>query len=473
MSDQPRNATRLIGGIYRTGQVLTTNAMLTTYTAYNRNTNDVVGLHVIEIPPTLQLNAVQYLLLPIEKRRSIQSTHVIHVSNWGIDGNRIYIATDPPRGLTLQHVLDNENIDLQRAVDLTRQIALGLQALHAQGTVALDLRPQLITVDTVGIDDRVQIDDIGLRPLLQNMGYVSNLRPDDIGFLDPRYAPPEYINNGPGGPWSDFYQLGILLFTMLTGRLPFVGRTHAETGILQSSSPPPLMRQLKHEIPDILQQIVEQMLAKDPSRRFGSVDAVLSALDSVHLPPRPTHTQPMQTVLKERETGPRAMGSNQTTEMSREDIALRATIIAEKNPLHDLPASPNIPTTTGVHAYLCYDKQDGEVQRFPIMKQDTIVGRLDPKRGLTPDIDLSSIDPTMTISRQHARIRFEETFFYIEDLKSRNKTRLGELVLTPLKPELLQHGDTIFFGSVRTYFEVPGSHAIPRVGERRKSQGTT
>ena len=62
----------------------------------------------------------------------------------------------------------------------------------------------------------------------------------------------------------------------------------------------------------------------------------------------------------------------------------------------------------------------------------------------------------MTISRQHARIRYEETFFYIEDLKSRNKTRLGELTLTPLKPELLQHGDLISFGSVRLIFKIPG-----------------
>ena len=61
-----------------------------------------------------------------------------------------------------------------------------------------------------------------------------------------------------------------------------------------------------------------------------------------------------------------------------------------------------------------------------------VVGRLDPKHGVSPDIDLSEYDPRMTVSRQHARIRFEENFFYIEDLKNRNKTRLGDLTLTPL-----------------------------------------
>jgi pSer/pThr/pTyr-binding forkhead associated (FHA) protein len=66
----------------------------------------------------------------------------------------------------------------------------------------------------------------------------------------------------------------------------------------------------------------------------------------------------------------------------------------------------------------------------------------------------------MTISRLHARIRFEETFFYIEDLKSRNKTRLGELMLTPLKAELLQHGDRLQFGSVHMMFEIPGMEKV-------------
>src|SRR5262249_8191330 len=100
-------------------------------------------------------------------------------------------------------------------------------------------------------------------------------------------------------------------------------------------------------------------------------------------------------------------------------------------------------------------------QRLPIKDTYVIVGRVDPKRGIIPEIDLTTFDPQATISRQHARIRFERTFFYIEDLKSRNKTRLGELVLRPLKPELLQHGDIISFGSVRMTFRIPGEQDTP------------
>src|SRR5207249_2856774 len=100
---------RLIGGIYQVGQTITSGGMLTTYTAYNRNTGDVVGLLVIEIPPTFDAPMIDQLLQPLERRRSIDSPNVIRVYDWGIDGNRAYIATDPPRGIALRHVLDNEN----------------------------------------------------------------------------------------------------------------------------------------------------------------------------------------------------------------------------------------------------------------------------------------------------------------------------------------------------------------------------
>src|SRR5712691_6232111 len=146
------------------------------------------------------------------------------------------------------------------------------------------------------------------------------------------------------------------------------------------------------------------------------------------------------------------------------DISERPTLIGGRPSTSPAPpeADETIKADANVYAYLCYEKDGAETQRFPIPKKDVIVGRMDPKRGLSPDIDLTTVDPKMTVSRQHVRIRYEETFFYIEDLKSRNKTRLGELTLAPLKPELLQHGDTVYFGSVRLVFKVPGKRDTPK-----------
>ena len=139
----------VIGGIYRVGQVMATRGMLTTCTAYNRYTNDIVGLFVIEYPQTWSAEQMRYLLQPIEVRRSLSSPHVIRIHDWGIEDPRAYIVTDPPRGVTLRYILDTEKKDLERALALSRQIIQGLKALHEHQVIGIDLRPQLITVESV------------------------------------------------------------------------------------------------------------------------------------------------------------------------------------------------------------------------------------------------------------------------------------------------------------------------------------
>jgi len=447
---------RLIGGIYRVGQVITSGPVFSEYTAYNRNTSDVVGLLVLEIPPGVE-EAAQELLQPLVRRRAVESPHVMHVYDWGIDGSRAYIATDPPRGIPLRQLLENETLNLRRAVDIAVQMTQGLLALQAQEIVDTDLRPQLVTVDTVGAVDRVQLDDVGLRVLLKQLGYVNSQRPDDFWYLDPRYEVPECIQNGSVGPWSDVYRLGLILFELVTGRVPFVGYTPAETAALQTSSPVPRMAQFRDDAPPWLQDVVDRALAKNPAERYPNAAALLKALEALSFPQESRVDE--WTPGKVSATHPHSTGL--TGEMvsvpATEDISLSSTLVEDKATL--TPSSPGgerpEPHEEEIYAYLCLEKDDEILQRFAIKDKYVIVGRVDPKRGLKPEIDLTSIDPSMTVSRQHARIRYEKTFFYIEDLKSRNKTRLGELPLVPLKPELLQHGDVVQFGSVRLVFRVP------------------
>ena len=474
MQEQPHNTPRLIGNIYRVGQVMATNSMLTTYTAYNRNTNDVVGLSVLRRPTTITPQQAQQLLQPLEKYRALQSPHVIRVYNWGLDDELIYIVTDPPRGVTLQYVLDNENISTSRAFNLIQQLTSGLQMLHAQEIIGLDLRPQLVTVDTVGIIDRVQIDDIGLRQLLYSLGYQSQQQNRDVGFFDPRFAPPEYINNHSAGVRSDIYLLGLLLFNLITGRLPFIGRTAAETGVMQSTSPLPRMSGFKHDTPRVVQELVERLLAKNPQQRPASTDALQAELQTIlaEIQPQSSPTTPHLAALKDKDTKPQPPNIAGTVEMAslKLDTTLQQTLTAAQHASTSaITQQIPVPDAQGVYAYLCYTPAHAETQRIAIRQKNTIIGRTDPKRGVTPDLDLTEFDPRMTVSRLHARIRFEETFFYIEDLKSRNKTRLGSLILSPLKAELLQHGDSLFFGSVRLYFEIPGMPKNASIKNERKN----
>ncbi|BCL77774.1 FHA domain-containing protein [Ktedonobacteria bacterium brp13] len=114
-----------------------------------------------------------------------------------------------------------------------------------------------------------------------------------------------------------------------------------------------------------------------------------------------------------------------------------------------------------IYAFLDIEQDGRVVQSIPIKESMVIVGRVDPSRKITPDIDLTAFDAQNTVSRQHAQIRIERTFFSIEDLKSRNKTRQNALALDPHKPEMLQNGDAIRFGSVRATFRLPGTSELP------------
>ena len=439
---------RMFGGYYQVGQVISTGPLLTIYTAYNRYSSDVVGLYVVELPPTMDdEESAKRLLHVFEQRRQVNSPHVIHVYDWGVDSASVFIAIDPPRGLTLRQVLDTENLEIERALDLARQMARGLVALQAQGMVGIDMRPQLVTVDMVGESYRAQLDDIGLRLLLKQLGYMNSQRGGDVGYLDPRYAAPESLQNGSIGEWSDVYQLGLLIYETITGRLPFVGRTPAETEVMQCTNPVPPMSQFKLDTPQVLQDLLDRALAKNPAQRFPNAVALLHALENLPL----AGNMP----LSHASNGDEGGESHDDAETVQDGGAVEEDGTILRFP----PRNPSFDTEEeGALAYLYFEPaEEGSVpRRFVIKSNYVVVGRVDPKRGVTPEIDLSAVDSLMTVSRQHSRIRHEKSSFTIEDLKSRNKTRLNEVLLTPLKMELLHDGDVVHFGSVRMIFRVAG-----------------
>ncbi len=324
---------------------------------------------------------------------------------------------------------------------MAKQLVRGLMALQAQNIENIDMRPQLITVDMVVDTDRVQLDDVGLRLLLKQLSNQYNQQHDDIGFFDPRYMSPEFVQGGQIGPWSDIYQVGLLLFEMITGRVPFVGRTSAETSKLQCTGPTPRMIQFRQDTPQVLQDLVDRVLVKDPTQRFLNAEAFLKALETLPI----LHGSTASSLTPPASELPVLNNGVGTGEMP--------TYLKDKDE-NTTQGSSLDAEDEGVYAYLIFGEEGEQAQRFAIKDKYVIVGRMDPKRGLRPEVDLTSIDPGMTVSRQHARIRFEKTFFSIEDLKSRNKTRLGDLTLTPLKAELLRDGDVLHFGSVRMVFKV-------------------
>ena len=219
------------------------------------------------------------------------------------------------------------------------------------------------------------------------------------------------------------------------------------------------------------------LIPLDPSNwrrlfvRNGRVLSALPELDVDHPLQRPDHAASLIAVLKSMPVMQKRVTAQLDIdqELSEAEQTLLRPLLNDK----ELPEGENTllrsklsigavePESATVYAFLDIQQNEQVMQRIAIKANQVIVGRLDPKRGITPDIDLTQFDTSSTVSRQHARIRLEKTCFSIEDLESRNKTRLGELTLTAHKPEVLQNGDVVSFGSVKATFLLLGTTALP------------
>ncbi len=442
---QGKGNTRVIGGIYRLGAIMQSTGMLTICTANDRNTNTMVGLYLLEFPPSFSSAEVQRILQPVERLRSLHAPHVMRMHNWGIEGTRAYIATDPPRGVPLRYILDNENISLSYALDLITQITRGVLAFHTHGIIGIDLRPQFISIVVDENGTYAQLDDVGVRTILTTFGASATQQAGEITFRDPRYTAPEALVSQQSSIASDIYQIGILLFELVAGRLPFVGQTRDDTERLQKTAAIPRLRQFAPNAPDSLQAIVDRTLAKKPAQRYPDAQSLLTVLNTMQ-----------QTLLSTAQHAHASGDSHLTQEIAMlEDEEQTVADQYQPRAQRQEPLPP-LPTPLGVYAYLCYKRKDGSVQHIPLLSEHVLIGRADPKHKFRPDIDLTIFDTAATVSRKHAIIHFDGQKFTLEDQKSMNKTRHGSRILTPNEAIEVHHGDPVRFGSVQMEFRIPG-----------------
>jgi hypothetical protein len=217
-----------------------------------------------------------------------------------------------------------------------------------------------------------------------------------------------------------------------------------------------------------------------PQQYSPQVVALLAALNAA--PPAPEQESAEQDLAEAEKTLLRLMPNKALKLTEGEQTMLRSALIIDQEPAEgeqtltqSLAASKLLkgrtqtlgnsrPLELGdakIHAFLDIEQNGHIAQSIPIRESSVIVGRLDPQRKIAPEIDLTLFDTLNTVSRQHARIRVEKTFFSIEDLRSRNKTRQNNAPLTPHKPELLQNGDVVRFGSVNVTFRLSGTSELP------------
>ncbi|GAB4429531.1 MAG: Stk1 family PASTA domain-containing Ser/Thr kinase [Chloroflexi bacterium OHK40] len=218
----------------------------------------------IKIPHSHYLSEPDFLeRFRHEAQAAAMLTHpnIVDVYDVGRDGDIHYIVMEFVEGTDLKTIINREApLAVARAVGLAQQIAAGLHAAHRAGMVHRDIKPQNVIVTP---DGRAHITDFGVAK-----SHLSTaLTETGVSFGTVDYLSPEQAQGRPATPQSDVYALGVVLYEMLTGRLPFTGDSSVAVAMKHVTEPPPPPRRLNPQIPLGLEALVLRALAKDPSQR--------------------------------------------------------------------------------------------------------------------------------------------------------------------------------------------------------------
>jgi len=213
--------------------------------------------------------------------RQVSSPHVVRIHDIAQHGGRWFISMDFVDGESLEHRLERTvRLPLESVLAIVRGLLEGLAAAHARGVVHRDLKPANILIDA---DGRALITDFGVARSLGATGLTQS------GVLvgTPEYLSPEQARGGKVDARSDLYALGLIVYEMLCGEVPFAGGTPAETVVRRIASAPPSLGRARPDLPRWLHAFADRLLKANPAQRFASATEALHALDTrrVHGPP--------------------------------------------------------------------------------------------------------------------------------------------------------------------------------------------
>ncbi|MGZ4851129.1 MAG: serine/threonine protein kinase [Candidatus Bathyarchaeia archaeon] len=226
---------------------------------------------------------------------SLQHPNIVAVYDFGETGNVTYLVMQYVGGGTLRDQLRGGHaLDPRQAILYCQEMAKALHHAHLRGIVHRDVKPQNMLVSTTD-HNQLLLSDFGIAKLFDNRNEVTmigatggELRNDPsltsvdqiIGTAD--YMSPEQINGKPVDARTDVYALGVVLYQMLAGEVPFHSTTIQGLLFQHVYTPPRFIREVNPNIPEVLGQITAKAMAKSPEDRFQSAEAMAQALESAN-----------------------------------------------------------------------------------------------------------------------------------------------------------------------------------------------
>ena len=254
-----------------------TGGMSDVYKAKDHALGRYVAIKVLKSEFSEDTNFVSKFRTEAQSAAVLEHPNIVNIYDVGSENGIHYIVMEYVEGITLKTYIEKKGqLTYKEALSIAIQVGRGIQAAHAKNIVHRDIKPQNIIIST---DGKVKVTDFGIaRAVSEN-----TIHSDVMGSV--HYASPEQARNGYVSNRSDIYSLGIVMYGMVTGRVPFDGDSTVAVAIqhLQDEMDPP--SKYAPNLPISLEKIIQKCTQKSPDRRYDSMESLLIDLRKALLNP--------------------------------------------------------------------------------------------------------------------------------------------------------------------------------------------
>ena len=260
----------LIADRYEVLEKIGTGGMSVVYRAKDHKLNRFVAIKVLKQEFSDNASFVSKFRVEAQAAAGLMHPNIVNVYDVGEEKGINYIVMELVDGITLKKYIEKKSrLSVKEAISIAIQVSMGLQAAHHARIIHRDIKPQNIIISK---DGKVKITDFGIAKAATSNTITSNV----MGSV--HYTSPEQARGGYSDERSDIYSLGITIFEMLTGRVPFNGETTVAIAIKHIQSPMPSPREFVPEIPVSVEQIVLKCCEKSPDRRYQNMESLIADL---------------------------------------------------------------------------------------------------------------------------------------------------------------------------------------------------
>jgi TolB-like protein/Tfp pilus assembly protein PilF/tRNA A-37 threonylcarbamoyl transferase component Bud32 len=262
-------------GRYQIVEELGQGGMGKVYKAFDREVNVRVALKLVKPEIASDKNTIERFRNELKIARGISHKNICRMYDLGREAGFYFITMEYVSGEDLRSFIRRaRRLDVGTAVSIGRQICEGLLEAHRLGVVHRDLKPGNIMIDREG---NAKIMDFGIARSLKGKGITGA----GVMIGTPEYMSPEQVEGKEADERSDLYALGVILYEMVTGHVPFEGDTPLSVAVKHKSEIPRDPRELNAQLPEDLSRLILRCLEKDKEKRYPSATAVSAELEKI------------------------------------------------------------------------------------------------------------------------------------------------------------------------------------------------